>query len=193
MELKSSVISIVIQILNYTISTKFADSSILSQKVINYLVKCFSYGVAQNKGDAKAIQATINCIVPHAFGDHKNCDNKWCKFQQDPASYKHQNLPYGKDLFGDKLRSALENIFSDYCTDAVADKLAPMTNSQRNEALNSAVGSKNPKLRFYGGSESNDFRVACGVAQTNIYGLENIAQSLSCPFLLMIGYATKPV
>ena len=33
---------------------------------------------------------------------------------------------------------------------------------------NSTIGSKNPKTRFYGGSESNDFRVACGVAQTNI-------------------------
>jgi len=50
----------------------------------------------------------------------------------------------------------------------VAEKLAPMTNSQRNEALNSVIGSKNPKIRFYGGSESNDFRVACGVAQTNL-------------------------
>ena len=33
---------------------------------------------------------------------------------------------------------------------------------------NSTIGSENPKTRFYGGSESNDFRVACGVAQTNI-------------------------
>ena len=46
-----------------------------------------------------------------------------------------------------------------------------MTNYQRNEALNSVIGSKNPKIRFYGGSESNDFRVVCGVAQTNLrYG-----------------------
>ena len=58
--------------------------------------------------------------------------------------------------------------FKDYCTDAVAEKLAPMTNSQRNETLNSVVGSKNPKIRFYGGSDSNDFRIACGIAQTNL-------------------------
>ena len=43
-----------------------------------------------------------------------------------------------------------------------------MTNSQRNETLNSVVGSKNPKIRFYGGSDSNDFRIACGMAQTNL-------------------------
>ena len=46
-----------------------------------------------------------------------------------------------------------------------------MTNSQRSEALNSVVGLKGPKIRFYGGSESNDFLVTCGVAQTNFrYG-----------------------
>ena len=56
----------------------------------------------------------------------------------------------------------LNNIFNDYSTDAVAEKLAPLTNSQRNEALNSVIGSKNPKIRFYGGSESNDFRVPAG-------------------------------
>ena len=30
------------------------------------------------------------------------------------------------------------------------------------------VGSKNPKIRFYGGSDSNDSRVACAVAQRNL-------------------------
>lgn len=56
-------------------------------------------------------------------------------------------------------------------TDAVADKLAPVTNSQRNEALNSVVGSKYPKIKFYADSKNNDFRVACKVAQTNLrYG-----------------------
>ena len=34
--------------------------------------------------------------------------------------------------------------------------------------LNGVIGSKNPKIQFYGGSESNNFCVACGVAQTNL-------------------------
>jgi len=42
-------------------------------QVINYLVKCFSYGIAQNKGNPKGIQATNQLTVPHAFGDHTNC------------------------------------------------------------------------------------------------------------------------
>lgn len=34
-----------------------------------------------------------------------------------------------------------------------------------NESLNSTIGSKNPETRFYGGSESNDFWVACAGGQ----------------------------
>jgi hypothetical protein len=59
-------------------------------------------------------------------------------------------------------------LFNQYYSDAVVEKLAPVANSQRNESLNSVVGSKAPKIRFYGGSESNDYRVVCAVAQTNI-------------------------
>ncbi|XP_068674351.1 uncharacterized protein [Montipora foliosa] len=145
---------------NLSQNAKFDNCSPPSQKVINHLVKCFSYAIAQNKGDSKGIQAALRCIVPHAFGDYCNCAVTWCGFKTDPASYKHKELPYGKDLHGEKLQSALNNIFKDYCTDAVAEKLAPMTNSQRNETLNSVVGSKNPKIRFYGGSDSNDFRIS---------------------------------
>ena len=112
--------SLTTRLYNLSHSSKFADSSILSQKVINYMVKCFSYAV-ENKRNAKAIQSNIKCIAPHAFGDHTNCGIKLCKFKQDSASYKHHDLPYGKYLFGDKLRSALANIFSDYCSDAVAE------------------------------------------------------------------------
>ena len=160
--------SLTTRLYNLSQNEKFDNCSPLSQKVINYLVKCFSYATAQNKGDPKGIQAAIKSIVPHAFGDHSNCETSWCKFKSNPGTYKHKELPYGKDLHGKKLELELNNIFNDYSTDAVAEKLAPLTNSQRNEALNSVIGSKNPKIRFYGGSESNDFRVACGVAQTNL-------------------------
>lgn len=56
-------------------------------------------------------------------------------------------------------------------------KLALATNSQRNEASKNVVGSKNPKIRFYGGRDSNDFRVACGVSQANV-GRDYINQTL---------------
>lgn len=78
-------------------------------------------------------------IVPRAFGDHFNCAATWCGLKTDPASYKHNDLPYGKDLHGEKLQSALNNIFKDNCTDAVVEKLASMTNSQWSETMVAAI------------------------------------------------------
>ena len=64
------------------------------------------------------------------------------------------NLPYGKDLHGQPLKSALEDLFAEYYNDIVTEKLSPAANSQRNESFNSTVGLKNPcKVRFYGCSE----------------------------------------
>ena len=99
--------------------------------------------------------------------EHSNCDPTWCRFHQDPLGYTHHELPYGKDLHGKALKEALESIMNEYTTDIVLTKLAPCLNSQRNESLNGTIGSKNPKIRYYGGSESSDFRIACGVAQRN--------------------------
>ena len=147
---------------------KGSNCSILSAKVINYLTKCLSYCIIQNVGDSESLKKGLKNIIPHAFGEHTCCDISWCGYKQNPAGYKHTDLPNGKDLFGDSLKKALTDIFDEYSTDIVVKKLTPCTNSQRNESLNSTIGSKNPKTRFYGGSESNDFRVACGLAQTNI-------------------------
>ena len=163
----------------YTLKSngKFPGCSLLSVKVISYLGKCFSYCVAQNKDKPASLKAAIKNIVPHAFGKHENCDQLWCQFKKDPTAYRHSELPFGKDLHGDSLEEALTAVFDDYSTDVVVKKLAPATNSQRNEAFNNVVGSKNPKIRFYGGSESSDFLVACGVSQTN-EGREYICQTL---------------
>ena len=55
------------------------------------------------------------------------------------------------------MEKALTAIFDEYSSDIVVKKLAPAGNCQRNESFN-VIGSINPKIRFYGGSESNDFR-----------------------------------
>ena len=160
--------SLTTRLYNLSKSEKFLNCSPLSQKVIEYLVKCFSIAINQNKENPKLIQMSLKAIVPHAFGKHNNCDEQWCGYKQDATGYRHTYLPYGKDLHGDALQDALEELFSQYYNDEMVKKLAPAANSQRNESFNSVVGSKAPKIRCYGGSESNDFRVACAVAQTNI-------------------------
>lgn len=49
------------------------EESPLSQKVIDYFRKCFSYCLSQNKGDPEGLKVTMKAIVPHAFGDHQQC------------------------------------------------------------------------------------------------------------------------
>ena len=118
---------------------KFPGCSSLSVKVISYLAKCFGYCVAQNKNNPEALQTAIRNFVPHAFGKHENCSETWCQFKKGPTIYRHSELPFGKDLHGDDLEKALTNVLEDYSTDIVVKKLAPATNSQRNEVFNNVV------------------------------------------------------
>ena len=101
---------------------KFTNCSVLSQKVINYLQKCFSYCISQNKDNPSELAKAIKTIIPHAFGTHSNCDTTWCRFHQDPVGYTHHELPYGKDLHGQDLQVALENIKNECTTDIILKK-----------------------------------------------------------------------
>ena len=72
----------------------------LTWKVIIYLQKCFSFVLTQNKNDEDKVRLGLINIVNHAFGNHNKCEQSWCGFAQNPNTYKHSNLPYGKDLQG---------------------------------------------------------------------------------------------
>ena len=166
--------SLTTRLYNISQHNKFNNCSPLTQKVINYVSKCFSYSVAQNKGKPSQLKKSLSQIIPHSFGDHTSCTSLWCRFKDNPTTYTNKDVPHGRDLYGDKLKKLLTELFNKYCTDTVVSKLAPCANSQRNESLNSVIGTTNPKTRYYGGSESSDFRVACGIAQVNIgYGYIN--------------------
>ena len=89
------------------------DESVLSNKVIEYFGKCFSYAIAQNAGDVDGLKQSIDLIVPHAFGNHENC-KEWCGYKRGVEAYKHKDLPYGKDLTGDNLKKALEEVFFNF-------------------------------------------------------------------------------
>ena len=84
---------------------KNPNCSILSSKVINYFLKCFSYAISQNIGDPQNLRASLNCIVPHAFGNHMLCDLSWCGYKQSPDTYKHSNFfliyftPFVKQIY----------------------------------------------------------------------------------------------
>ena len=78
---------------NLTQSHKFDNSSVLSQKVIDYLVKCFTITMHQGNRDPKEIQTCLKSIVPDAFGIHDDCNELWCGYKEDPSGQRHANLP----------------------------------------------------------------------------------------------------
>ena len=129
-------------------------------------MKCFGYALSQNKDNVDGLEKNLKAIVPHAFGKHNKCDSSWCGFLKSPTTYKHKSLPRGKDLTGEKLEEDLNAVVDIFVQNS--EKLAPLGSSQSNEALNNTIGSKAPKIRHYGGSQSNDFRVACAVSQKNV-------------------------
>ena len=94
-------------------------------------------------------------------------------------TFSHNDLPNGKDLKGEHLKKNLTSLFSIYSSDIVINKLVENASSQSNESLHSTVGSKVPKIRFYGGSESADQRIAAAVAQTNL-GKQYLVDTLHC-------------
>ena len=78
--------SLTTRLYNLSQRGKFANSSTLSQKVINYLVKCFTYSMCQNKGNPTALQKPLKSVLPHSFVDHKNCNESWCGAKKDPIN-----------------------------------------------------------------------------------------------------------
>ena len=67
-----------------------------------------------NAGNTDGLQKAIRLIAPHVFGNQEHCLQSWCGYKQDPASYKHRDLPFGKDLLGESLKRSLEEVFEIY-------------------------------------------------------------------------------
>ena len=133
----------------------------LNSTVITYIQKCFVCAIKQHANDPTGMKNNLQLIAPHVFGDHSGCQGaKWCKFD-------HSDLPDGRNLQGEDLRSAIEDAIRPFLRDYVISKLIHVGSTQGTESLNGVIGFKTPKIRHYGGSESVDFRTAAGVAQFN--------------------------
>ncbi|RUA06481.1 MAG: hypothetical protein DSY43_01900 [Gammaproteobacteria bacterium] len=157
------------------------DNDRLNEHVIDHVKTCFTYALHQNKNNISGIVEGIKAIVPHSFGDHTNC-GQWCRQRKDPEAYRHSTLPSGRDLRGDGLKHFLNDVLQPFTTEEVVKKLAPLGSTQRNECINGIVGTKNPKKRFYGGSESSDYRVSAAVAQFNegYQYLKTVEEKMGC-------------
>ena len=89
----------------------------------------------------------------------------WCKYLENPSTYKHSHLPYGKGLTGEGLRKDLEEALAPFIQNA--EKLARMDSTQGNENFNHCAINKAPKNKHYSETESLSFRLAAVVSQKN--------------------------
>lgn len=136
-----------------------------SNKCVQFIQKCFSYAVIQNKNQPEKLKSALCQIVPHAFGDHSNCDS-WCGYLSNPETYKHKSLPHGKDLCGKDLQEDLNNILSVFVNNV--EKIAPAASTKDVESFNNMIASKAPKRIHFAASSSLQNRVNCAVAEKNI-------------------------
>ena len=135
----------------------------VTQKV-GHFEKCFICAVKQNEGKPADVKKALLNVVSHSYGEHQSC-GEWCGYLRNPERYKHTTLPYGRDLTDLKLKKDLNKIFKNFADRS--EELTPSGSTQANEAINNIVGSKPPKVRHYGDSESSDFRCAAAVCQKN--------------------------
>ena len=116
------------------------------------------------RGNLLMSQKALLNVVPHSYGEPESC-GEWCGYLRNSERYKHAALPYGRDLTDLKLKKDLNKIFENFANRS--EELAPSGSTEANKAINSIVGSKAPKIRQYGDSESSDFRCAAAVCQKN--------------------------
>ena len=131
----------------------------LTGEAIKYLQRCFTYAVAQHKGDTNEIAATIRNISYHAFNQLDNCST-WCGYVKD-KNYKHVTISGGfKNL---TIFKSLKKLFEDLAQNT--EKFSAGASSQANESLNGVMSKKCPKALRYSLSESADYRYACSIGQ----------------------------
>ncbi|XP_045215104.2 uncharacterized protein LOC123565301 [Mercenaria mercenaria] len=133
----------------------------LTKTVRTAFLTNFTFAFYQNNSKtADEMKTALENLVPHMYGEHEKCG-----FHKS-GSYRHKNLPYGKDLSDEELRSDLEALLKSFKTNS--KKLLTTGHSRPNESLNGIAWSKAPKFRNYTLSESFDFRCAAAVCQFNV-------------------------
>ncbi|XP_076117930.1 uncharacterized protein LOC143085462 [Mytilus galloprovincialis] len=147
----------------YSIKLKHKE---LSAMVINSFLKNYSFMLSQNQGNSEGIENGVRCTIDHMYGQHTKCDVKWCGYLKDPTTYRHSNLPYGKNLSSLALKNDLERLFLKDI-EQKSKKLSNLASSQSNESFNFTLSTKAPKYKHYSGSSSLGYRVSASVLQKN--------------------------
>lgn len=136
----------------------------LSTRIIQYLLKCFNYILAQNQGNPNGIEKALDALWQHPFGNHEFCSDSWCPHINDPQQ-RYSSLPYGKPLKDSQLQDSLHMLCNQWKQNSY--KLSRLGSTQPNESFNRSVSLKAPKNHHFSGSASLNYRVAATVAEKN--------------------------
>lgn len=152
----------------------------LSKSVVSHILKCLKYCFAKNQGDKDGLEENLIAIIPHQFGDHSVCSDKFCAVKKNPErKHVHLSLPYKVALRDDGiLRTELDKIMQPVI--ANAESYCDLGSSQQCEHANREVALRAPKSLHYGESESLDFRVQATAAFIN-EGRDYICQVCKLP------------
>ena len=118
--------------------------------------------MAQDVHNAQALVQTFRVVAKHLFCE-RSLRGMWCGGKTNPDTYNHKNLPHGKDLRREALKTDLIALFEQYAKNA--SKLAEHGSSQVNEAHQNTMASKAPKSRHYDLSDSLGFRCGSGLPE----------------------------
>lgn len=139
----------------YELGKKFRE---LNKKgVINHVKKCFTYAIAQNKGQGMQLANILRSTPDHLYGQHENC-NEWCHQTEDSSK---QTVKITDEV----LYNQLKIVFLKYANNA--QKFSMAASSQGNESVNNIIAHKAPKNVCLSKSAACDFRVANAVCAKN--------------------------
>ena len=103
------------------------------------------YAIKQNQDEPEAITANLKSIVPHIYGQHDTCDQRWCHHTERGDKYSYKSLPYGKPLTNADTRVVLESMIKKYVSQSQA--LAQLGSTQAAESFHNMVAARAPKAR----------------------------------------------
>ena len=78
----------------------------LNTSLRDYFSKVFTISVEKNQGDELKVKVALENIIPHAFGEHENCDS-FCT-PEDDGTPKYKYFKNGNCLTDSSLRERLE-------------------------------------------------------------------------------------
>ncbi|XP_046746391.1 uncharacterized protein LOC124411343 [Diprion similis] len=138
----------------YGLAKKF--NQLNKKGAISHLKKCFTYAIAQDKGQETQLGDVLRNLPDHLYGRHENC-SEWC--------HRQNSLKQSIKFTDEALYDGMTKVFTKYANNAA--KFAMAASSQTNESVNNIIAHKAPKNVCLSKSASCDFRVASEVCSKN--------------------------